>query len=326
MNILILGGAGFIGSNLINRLMNENHKILCVDNLLTGRIKNIKKHIYNNPNFMFIQTDISNKLSRIDIEFEIDIFLKHHIDEIYNFACPASPKKYQLNPLHTINTCLSVDWLCGLAKKYNAKILHTSTSEVYGDPDKNHMTQDETYRGNVNCIGPRSCYDEGKRIAETIIYEWTKLGVNSKVIRIFNTYGPNMDPDDGRVISNFICQALTNKDITIYGDGNITRSFQYIDDLLDAIDLIMHSTNDDFHGPVNIGNDNEFTIKELAELVLILIPESKSKITYLDSVIDDPRHRKPDTSLAFNILNGWQPKVNLREGVLKTTSYFRNEI
>lgn len=324
MNILIFGGAGFIGSNLIKRLI-DNHKIICVDNLSTGRITNIEKYI-NNENFLFINKDITDNLARTTIEFEIENFFNKQLDEIYNLACPASPKKYQINPLHTIYTCFSVDWMCSLAKKYDAKFLHSSTSEVYGDPDIEHMPQSETYRGNVNCIGPRSCYDEGKRIAETIIYEWTKLGVNSKVIRIFNTYGPNMDPEDGRVISNFICQALSDKDITIYGDGSITRSFQYIDDLLDAIDLVMHVTNDDFHGPVNIGNTGEFTIKELAELVLELLPDSKSKIVYLDSVIDDPKQRRPNTSLAFNILNGWIPKVNLKEGVIKTISYFRKEI
>ena len=324
MNILIFGGAGFIGSNLIERLI-DNHKIICVDNLSTGRITNIEKYI-NNENFLFINKDITDNLARTTIEFKIENFFNKQLDEIYNLACPASPKKYQINPLHTIYTCFSVDWMCSLAKKYDAKFLHSSTSEVYGDPDIEHMPQSETYRGNVNCIGPRSCYDEGKRIAETIIYEWTKLGVNSKVIRIFNTYGPNMDPEDGRVISNFICQALSNKDITIYGDGSITRSFQYIDDLLDAIDLVMHVTNDDFHGPVNIGNTGEFSIKELAELVLELLPDSKSKIVYLDSVIDDPKQRRPNTSLAFNILNGWIPKVNLKEGVIKTISYFRKEI
>lgn len=324
MNILIFGGAGFIGSNLIERLI-DNHKIICVDNLLTGRLKNIDKFI-NNENFLFINKDITDNLARTNIEFEIENFFNRQLDEIYNLACPASPKKYQINPLHTIYTCFSVDWMCSLAKKYNAKFLHSSTSEVYGDPDIEHIPQSEIYKGNVNCIGPRSCYDEGKRIAETIIYEWTKLGVNSKVIRIFNTYGPNMDPEDGRVISNFICQALSNKDITIYGDGSITRSFQYIDDLLDAIDLVMHVTNDNFHGPVNIGNTGEFTIKELAELVLELLPDSKSKIVYLDSVIDDPKQRRPNTSLAFNILNGWVPKVNLKEGVINTITYFRKEI
>ena len=324
MNILIFGGAGFIGSNLIERLI-DNHKIICVDNLLTGRLKNIDKFI-NNENFLFINKDITDNLARTNIEFEIENFFNRQLDEIYNLACPVSPKKYQINPLHTIYTCFSVDWMCSLAKKYNAKFLHSSTSEVYGDPDIEHIPQSEIYKGNVNCIGPRSCYDEGKRIAKTIIYEWTKLGVNSKVIRIFNTYGPNMDPEDGRVISNFICQALSNKDITIYGDGSITRSFQYIDDLLDAIDLVMHVTNDNFHGPVNIGNTGEFTIKELAELVLELLPDSKSKIVYLDSVIDDPKQRRPNTSLAFNILNGWVPKVNLKEGVINTITYFRKEI
>lgn len=326
MNVLIFGGAGFIGSNLINNLMlNSNVNILCVDNLTTGRISNIYKHKYK-ENFLFLQADITDNACRIDIEFEIDIFLKKHIDHIYNFACPASPSKYQIDPLKTIRTSLAVDWICEIAYKYNAVLLHSSTSEVYGDPDIWHRKQDETYNGNVVINGPRSCYDEGKRVAETIIYEWTKKGVKSKVIRIFNTYGPNMDPKDGRVISNFICQALQNKPITIYGSGKITRSFQYIDDLIDAIYIFMNHTDSALHGPVNIGNPNEFTLDELAEKVLALIPESTSQIIYIDAVKDDPQQRCPDISLANNILFNWYPRTNLDDGLKKTIEYFREEL
>lgn len=323
-HILIFGGAGFIGSNLIKiLLLNEHNKILCIDNLQTGRLSNLKEFI-NNSNLTCHLGDITD----INLHNNIDIIIKKsfdsHIDEIYNLACPASPPKYMKDPLHTIHTSLAIDWICQLAKKYNAKLLHASTSEVYGNPDIEHHPQNEKYNGNVNIIGPRSCYDEGKRIAETILYEWHKLGVKTKIIRIFNTYGPYMDPNDGRVISNFICQALLNKDITIYGDGTQTRSFQYIDDLIYGMTNFM-SMNDNEIGPVNIGNPNEFTINELAALVFELIPESNSKIVYKDLPKDDPLQRKADISKAYKMF-GYKPKVKLIEGLKHTIEYFRFEL
>jgi UDP-glucuronate decarboxylase len=254
----------------------------------------------------------------------IEKIFDNYIDEIYNLACPASPPKYMKNPLHTIKTSLSIDWICKLAKKYDAKILHASTSEVYGNPDLLHHPQNEFYNGNVNMIGPRSCYDEGKRIAETIMYEYHKLGVKCKIIRIFNTYGPYMDPNDGRVISNFVCQALLNRDITIYGDGTQTRSFQYVDDLIYGMTEFMNTDANEM-GPVNIGNPGEFTMNELAELILKLIPESKSKIVYKELPKDDPIQRKADISKAFSMF-GYKPKIQLEEGLKKTIEYFKVEL
>ena len=277
-HIVIFGGAGFIGTNLTKKLLNQGHKVLCFDNLSTSSSDNVTIFI-TNPNYRFIKADIVNDFEDQFICQEIDNFfgpgfpLMSHIDEIYNLACPASPPKYQINPIQTLNTCIAVKDICWLAKCYKAKMLHASTSEVYGEPLVH--PQDETYRGNVNTIGPRSCYDEGKRVAETYCYEYRKLGVDVKLMRIFNTYGPYMNPEDGRVVSNFIIQALNNKDITIYGDGSQTRSFQYIDDLLEAIEHLMNS---DESGPFNFGNPDEFTIKELAEKILEKIPNSKSKI------------------------------------------------
>ena len=323
-HILIFGGAGFIGSNLIKFLIqDETNKILCIDNLQTGRLSNINEFI-NSYQISWRNIDITNYFAYDDSKRIIKEFFNDHVDEIYNLACPASPPKYMKDPLHTIKTSLAVMWICKLAKEYDAKILHASTSEVYGNPDIKHHPQNEEYHGNVNIIGPRSCYDEGKRIAETILYEYHKLGVKCKIIRIFNTYGPNMDPNDGRVISNFVCQALLNKDITIYGDGTQTRSFQYVDDLIYGMTEFMN-TNANEMGPVNIGNPGEFTMNELAELVLTLIPESKSKIVYKELPKDDPIQRKADISKAFNMF-GYKPKIQLEEGLKKTIEYFKVEL
>ena len=246
----------------------------------------------------------------------------NHIDEIYNLACPASPHKYLKNPIHTINSSLSIQNICKLAMKYDAKLLQASTSEVYGNPDLLHHPQNELYNGNVNILGPRSCYDEGKRIAETILYEYHKIGCKCKIVRIFNTYGPFMDPNDGRVISNFVCQALLNKDITIYGDGTQTRSFQYIDDLI--FGLIEFMKTNEF-GPVNMGNPEEFTMNELANLVKELIPESTSNIIYKELPKDDPIQRKADITRAYHMF-GYKPKIKLKEGLNKTIEYFKIEL
>jgi len=321
-NIIIFGGAGFIGTNLIKFLLQDaNNKILCVDNLQTGRISNIQQFI-NENNLLWHLCDVTNYFAYDSVKKIIENSFDNKVDEIYNLACPASPPKYMKNPLHTIKTSLSVLWLCKLAKEYDAKILHASTSEVYGNPDIEHHPQNEEYHGNVNIIGPRSCYDEGKRIAETILYEYHKLGVKCKIIRIFNTYGPYMDPNDGRVISNFVCQALLNKDITIYGNGTQTRSFQYVDDLIYGMTEFMKT--DEF-GPVNIGNPGEFTMNELAELVLKLIPNSTSKIIYKELPKDDPIQRKADISKAFNMF-GYKPRISLEEGLKKTIDYFKVEL
>ena len=322
-HIIIFGGAGFIGTNLIKKLLlNENNKILCIDNLQTGNISNLKDFL-DNYEIIWRNIDITNYFAYDDTKRIIKESFDNHIDEIYNLACPASPIKYMENPLHTIKTSLAVLWICKLTKEYNAKLLQASTSEVYGNPDIDHHPQNEEYHGNVNIIGPRSCYDEGKRIAETILYEYHKLGVKCKIIRIFNTYGPYMDSEDGRVVSNFICQALRNEPITIYGDGTQTRSFQYIDDLIYGMTEFMKLDNE--MGPVNIGNPNEFTINELAELVLKLIPESKSKIIYKELPKDDPIQRKADIGKA-NYLFGYKPKIQLEEGLIKTIDYFKENI
>lgn len=323
-HILIFGGAGFIGTNLIKHLLlDENNKILCIDNLQTGRVSNINEFI-GDSNLIWHLGDITNSNMYDAVIKLIEKIFDNYVDEIYNLACPASPPKYMKNPLHTIRTSLAIDWICKLAKKYDAKVLHSSTSEVYGNPDLLHHPQNEFYNGNVNMIGPRSCYDEGKRIAETIMYEYHKLGVKCKIIRIFNTYGPYMDPNDGRVISNFICQALLNRDITIYGDGTQTRSFQYVDDLIYGMTEFMNTDANEM-GPVNIGNPGEFTMNELAELVLKLIPESKSKIVYKELPKDDPIQRKADISKAFSMF-GYKPKIQLEEGLKKTIEYFKIEL
>lgn len=304
--ILVTGGAGFVGSHLIDRLLKEGNEVICVDNYFTGQKANIV-HLMGNPYFEYIRHDIT-------MPFFIEV------DEIYNLACPASPVHYQHNPIKTVKTSVSgaINML-GLAKRIGARILQASTSEVYGDP-KVHP-QREDYWGHVNPIGTRSCYDEGKRVAETLFfnYHWQNQ-VLIKVIRIFNTYGPRMHPNDGRVISNFIVQALQGKDITIYGDGSQTRSFQYVDDLVEGM-LRMMASRDDFTGPVNIGNPNEFTISQLAEKVIELTG-TKSKIIYEDLPSDDPLQRQPDISIAKKELN-WEPNIQLEDGLKKTIEYFK---
>jgi UDP-glucuronate decarboxylase len=303
--ILITGGAGFIGSNLCEKLLKEGHKVICVDNLYTGNIKNIQEFFYN-QNFVFLNRDI---LLPLDITDDID--------EIYNLACPASPKKYQQDPINTLQiNFIGVMNLLELAKRKNAKFLQSSTSEIYGEPQISPQT--EEYRGNVNTIGIRSCYDEGKRIAETLIMEYyNKYNIDIKIVRIFNTYGPKMDENDGRVVSNFINQAINNQDITIYGNGDQTRSFCYIDDLIDGLVNLMQS---DYHLPINIGNPNELNVKELANII-IKLTNSKSKLIYKDLPSDDPTNRRPDIKKANNILN-WSPKYDLEKGLVKTIDYF----
>ncbi|MCF8391603.1 MAG: SDR family oxidoreductase [Bacteroidales bacterium] len=308
--ILVTGGAGFIGSHLCQRLLNEGNEVICLDNFFTGSKRNIV-HMLNNPFFEFIRHDVTQP-------FFIEV------DEIYNLACPASPIHYQYNPIKTVKTSVmgAINML-GLAKRIKAKVLQASTSEVYGDP---HIhPQKEDYWGNVNPIGVRSCYDEGKRCSETLFMDYHHQNkVRIKIIRIFNTYGPNMHPNDGRVVSNFIMQALRGEDITIYGKGNQTRSFQYVDDLVEGM-IRMMNTGDDIIGPVNIGNPGEFTIKELAEIILKMT-NSKSKIIYLPLPQDDPIQRKPDISYAKEILDNWEPKINLESGLLKTINYFNKII
>lgn len=305
--ILVTGGAGFIGSHLCKRLLGEGHEVLCVDNFFTG----------NKNNILALMEDKRFEFLRHDVTFPLYV----EVDQIYNLACPASPIHYQFDPVQTTKTSVhgAINML-GLAKRTKSRILQASTSEVYGDPEIN--PQPESYKGCVNPIGPRSCYDEGKRCAETLFFDyWRQHKLDIKVIRIFNTYGPNMHPNDGRVVSNFIVQALQNKDITIYGDGSQTRSFQYIDDLIEGMVGMMKSEKE-FTGPVNLGNPVEFTIKELAEKVLAMIPESKSKIVNKDLPQDDPRQRQPDIRLAKEKLS-WEPKIKLEDGLVKTIEYFR---
>lgn len=306
--ILVTGGAGFIGSHLCERLLNEGHEVLCVDNFFTGSRKNIHK-LLDNKNFELLRHDVT-----------VPLFVE--VDQIYNLACPASPVHYQFDPIQTTKTSVhgAINML-GLAKRTKARILQASTSEVYGDPDVH--PQPESYWGKVNPIGIRSCYDEGKRCAETLFFDYHRQAqVDIRVIRIFNTYGPNMNPEDGRVVSNFIVQALNNEDITIYGDGSQTRSFQYVDDLVEAM-IRMMNNEDGFVGPVNTGNPNEFTIKELAEKVLAAIPDSTSKLVYRDLPQDDPKQRKPDISIAKEKL-GWEPTIMLEDGLVDTIDYFRS--
>lgn len=308
--ILVTGGAGFLGSNLCEKLLDRGNTVICVDNLYTGSKKNIQ-HLFNNPNFLFIEHNIIKP-----IEFS------GHIDEIYNLACPASPPFYQADPIYTTKTCVfGIINMLELAIEHNAKILQASTSEVYGEPEVH--PQVETYRGNVNPIGIRSCYDEGKRAAESLMFDYHRTyGVDIKVIRIFNTYGPRMNPDDGRVVSNFIVQALKGEDITIYGDGKQTRSFCYVDDLLEGMVRLMES---EITGPVNIGNPGEFTMLELAEKV-IKYTKSKSKLVYKPIPSDDPTRRRPDITYANKMLNDWKPIVMLDEGLQKTIEYFKDNI
>ena len=305
-NILVTGGAGFIGSHLCKYLIDLGQKVICLDNLFTGSLNNIR-NIYNHPNFEFVNHDI------------IEPYFRENIDEIYNLACPASPIHYQYNPIKTVKTCtIGAINMLGLAKKNNAKILQASTSEVYGDP--NIHPQNEMYNGNVNPIGPRSCYDEGKRCSETLFMDYNREHeLRIKIIRIFNTFGPNMATNDGRVISNLILQALNEKELTINGDGTQTRSFQYIDDLIVAM-IKMMDTADDFLGPINIGNPDEISMNKLASKILGLT-KSKSKISYKDLPNDDPKRRNPDINLAIEKLD-WAPVFSLETGLLKTINYF----
>ena len=307
--ILVTGGAGFLGSHLCERLLGQGHDVLCVDNFFTGNKDNVA-HLLDHNHF---------ELMRFDITFPLYV----EVDEIFNLACPASPIHYQFDPVQTTKTSVhgAINML-GLAKRVKAKILQASTSEVYGDPDVH--PQPESYWGRVNPVGIRSCYDEGKRCAETLFFDyWRQHQLRIKVVRIFNTYGPRMHPNDGRVVSNIIVQALKGDDITIYGDGKQTRSFCYVDDLVEAM-IRMMNTADEFTGPVNIGNPNEFTIMQLAEQV-IKLTGSRSKIVFRSLPSDDPRQRQPDISLAQEVL-GWQPSIELTEGLRKTTEYFREKL
>ena len=305
--ILVTGGAGFLGSHLCDRLVGQGHDVICLDNLFTSQKDNIR-HLLLKPNFEFIRHDVTHP-----------IWLE--VDEIYNLACPASPVHYQFNAVKTVKTSvMGALNMLGLAKRVKAKILQASTSEIYGEPSVH--PQPETYWGNVNPIGVRSCYDEGKRCAETLFFDYYRMSrINIRVIRIFNTYGPRMHPYDGRVVSNFIVQAINGQDITIYGDGSQTRSFCYVDDLLDGMMAMMNGP-DTFIGPVNLGNPGEFTMKQLAEMVLELTGSS-SKIIYMPRPADDPTQRKPDISLAREKLK-WEPKIPLREGLERTIAYFKS--
>ncbi|MBR6060148.1 MAG: SDR family oxidoreductase [Victivallales bacterium] len=303
--ILITGGAGFLGSHLAERMLNEGHDVLVIDNFFTGTKDNLK-HLIGNPHL---------EIMRHDVTFPLYV----EVDEIFNLACPASPIHYQFDPVQTTKTSVhgAINML-GLAKRVKAKILQASTSEIYGDPEVH--PQVESYWGHVNCTGIRSCYDEGKRCAETLFFDyWRQHKTRIKVIRIFNTYGPRMHPNDGRVVSNFIVQALNNQDITLFGDGNQTRSFCFVDDLIEGMVRLMN-TGDDVTGPVNVGNPGEFTIRELAEKV-IKLTGSKSKLVFKPLPQDDPRQRKPDITLAKKLLD-WEPKVPLEEGLKKTIAYF----
>lgn len=306
--ILITGGAGFIGSHLCARLLDEGHEVISLDNYFTGKKENILPLI-NNPHFELVRHDVIHPYNA-------------EVDEIYNLACPASPVYYQLDPIQTVKTSVmgAINML-GLAKRTNAKLLQASTSEVYGDPIIH--PQVETYWGNVNPVGPRSCYDEGKRCAETLCMDYHRQNnVRIKIVRIFNTYGPNMSINDGRVVSNFIIQALQHKDLTIYGDGTQTRSFQYVDDLVEGMVRMMNS-DDDFTGPINIGNPGEFSMLELARII-IRMTGSSSKIVHMPLPGDDPKQRRPDISLAKEKLGGWEPTVTLEDGLKKTIAYFRS--
>jgi UDP-glucuronate decarboxylase len=308
--VLVTGGAGFLGSHLCERLLDAGNEVVSADNYFTGSRTNIA-HLLSNPRFEAI---------RHDVTFPLHV----EVDEIYNLACPASPVHYQHDPVQTTKTSVNgaINML-GLAKRTGAKILQASTSEVYGDPEVHPQTED--YWGRVNPVGIRSCYDEGKRCAETLFFDyWRQHNLKIKVVRIFNTYGPRMHPQDGRVVSNFIMQALRGEDITIYGDGAQTRSFCYVDDLIESI-IRMMATGDDFTGPVNIGNPGEFTILQLAELVIELTG-SNSKLVCMPLPSDDPRQRKPDISLAKTRLGGWEPTIPLRDGLERTISYFKSTL
>jgi|UniRef100_UPI00404B0417 UDP-glucuronate decarboxylase len=308
MRILVTGGAGFLGSHLCDRLVKDGNEVICLDNLFTGRKSNIA-HLLTNPNFEFVRHDV------------IDPF-KYEVEQIYNLACPASPPHYQYNPIKTTKTSVMGAINClGLAKRVKARVFQASTSEVYGDPAVN--PQPESYWGHVNPIGRRSCYDEGKRVAETLFFDYHRENkVDIRIVRIFNTYGPRMHPNDGRVVSNFIVQALKGDDITIYGDGTQTRSFCYVDDLIEGFVRLMNQTKS--VGPVNIGNPGEFTMLQLAELTLKMIG-GKSKIVYQALPEDDPKQRRPDITLAKSLLN-WEPTVKLEDGLKRTIAYFKTEV
>ena len=307
--VLVSGGAGFLGAHLCERLLADSHDVLCIDNYFTGTKDNIA-HLLDDPHF---------EIMRHDVTFPLYV----EVDEIYNLACPASPIHYQFDPVQTTKTSVhgAINML-GLAKRVKAKIFQASTSEVYGDPEVHPQTED--YRGNVNVLGPRACYDEGKRCAETLFFDYHRQhGLRIKVARIFNTYGPRMHPNDGRVVSNFILQALRGEPVTVYGDGSQTRAFCYVDDMVDGC-LKLMATSDEVTGPVNLGNPDEVSVGELAEKVIALTG-SKSKITYQPLPTDDPTQRCPDISLAHRLL-GWKPKVSLAEGLKKTIDYFRELI
>jgi UDP-glucuronate decarboxylase len=308
MRILVTGGAGFLGSHLCDRLLKDGHEVVCLDNLFTGRKTNIA-HLLAHPNFEFVRHDV------------IDPF-KFEVEQIYNLACPASPPHYQFNPIKTTKTSVMGAINClGLAKRVKARVFQASTSEVYGDPAVH--PQPESYWGNVNPIGRRSCYDEGKRCAETLFFDYYRENkVDIRVVRIFNTYGPRMHPNDGRVVSNFIVQALKGEDLTIYGDGTQTRSFCYVDDLIEGFIRLMNQT--ETVGPVNLGNPGEFTMLELAQLTLKLVG-GKSKIVHKPLPADDPRQRRPDITLAKKILQ-WEPAVPLEAGLRRTIEYFRTQV
>jgi len=303
--ILVTGGAGFLGSHLVDRLVEQGHDVICLDNFFTGTKENIR-HLLGHPSFELMRWDVTDPF-------------KVEVDQIYNLACPASPVHYQYNAIKTVKTSVMGAINClGLAKRVKARIFQASTSEVYGDPEVH--PQVESYRGSVNPIGIRACYDEGKRVAETLFFDYHRQnGVDIRVVRIFNTYGPRMHPGDGRVVSNFIVQALQNQDITVYGDGSQTRSFCYVDDLIDGFLRLMNC--EDFTGPVNVGNPGEFTILELAEQVIELTG-SKSRIIFKPLPSDDPLQRQPDISLAREKL-GWEPTVPLEEGLKRTIAYFK---
>ena len=310
LRTLVTGGAGFVGSHLCRRLLANGHEVICLDNLFTGTKDNIRD-LLPNPRFEFI---------RHDVTFPLYV----EVDRIYNLACPASPVHYQHDPVQTIKTSVhgAINML-GLAKRTGARILQASTSEVYGDPEVH--PQPEGYWGRVNPIGIRSCYDEGKRCAETLFFDYHRQHrLDIRVVRIFNTYGPNMHPQDGRVVSNFIVQALGDQDLTVYGDGSQTRSFQYVDDLVEGMVRMMENSVG-FVGPVNLGNPSEFTIRKLAEKVLALIPQSRSRIVSMPLPADDPRQRRPDIGLAYKEL-GWQPGIPLEQGLTLTIDYFRQSL
>ena len=307
--ILVTGGAGFLGSHLCDRLVAEGHDVICLDNFFTSQKINVA-HLLAKPNFELIRHDVTQPITL-------------EVDQIYNAACPAAPGHYQYNPVKTMKTSVmgAINML-GLAKRCRARILQFSTSEVYGDPPSSVHPQPESYRGNVSCTGPRACYDEGKRAAETLFFDYQRMHkLDIRVVRIFNTYGPRMHPFDGRVVSNFVRQAIAGEDITMFGDGKQSRSFCYVDDLVEVIIRMMNGP-DGFHGPVNIGNPVEFTMLELAQLV-IETAGSKSRIIHKPLPTDDPVQRQPDISLAKKML-GWEPKIKLRDGLRKTVDYFKS--